>query len=122
VQVSKATRKVAFRKGDYYIPLTQPGARFLIETLEPQAEDSYFAWNFFDPILGQKEGYADYVFEETASNYLQSHPELREQLQKRAATDSAFGKNGAAQLNFVFQHSPYFETAYLQYPVFRILK
>ncbi|MFN2440917.1 MAG: hypothetical protein ABR503_17055, partial [Chitinophagaceae bacterium] len=67
VRVSKSLKKITFQKGDYYIPLNQKANRFLIETLEPQAEDSYFVWNFFDAILGQKEGFSDYVFEETAT-------------------------------------------------------
>lgn len=122
VQVSKTTKKVAFRKGDYYISLNQPGTRFLIETLEPQAEDSYFAWNFFDPILGQKEGYSDYVFEETAAGYLKKHPDLKQTLADRAAADSTFRKNGSAQLNYVFQNSPYYEPAHMTYPVYRLMK
>ncbi|HSC39357.1 MAG TPA: M14 family metallopeptidase, partial [Chitinophagaceae bacterium] len=45
VKTSTTTEQVHFRKGDYYIPLNQAANRFLIETLEPQAEDSYFSWN-----------------------------------------------------------------------------
>ena len=109
-----------FRKGDVYIPFNQEANRFLIETLEPQGEDSYFAWNFFDPILGQKEGYSDYHFEDVAAEYLNSHPEVKEQLNQRKSTDSSFAKSGGAQLNFVYQNSPWIEPAYLQYPVFRV--
>jgi len=122
VLVSKTIQKQAFRKGDYYIPLSQPGVRFLIETLEPQASDSYFIWNFFDPILGQKEGFSDYVFEETASEYLKKNPDLKTKLKNRVASDSSFSTNAEAQLNFVYQNSPYFETAYSQYPVYRVMK
>ena len=57
VKISSSMQKMKFSKGDYYIPMNQAANRFLIETLEPQAEDSYFAWNFFDAILGQKEGF-----------------------------------------------------------------
>jgi hypothetical protein len=113
---------MTFRKGDFYIPLNQPANRFLIETLEPQAEDSYFAWNFFDPILGQKEGYSDYHFEDVAAEYLKKHPEVKTKLEQRRTSDSTFAKNGGAQLNFVFQNSPYFEPDYLQYPVYRLVK
>jgi hypothetical protein len=122
VQVDKTIKKVSFRKGDYYIPLDQRANRYLIETLEPHAEDSYFAWNFFDPILGQKEGFSDYVFEETAADYLRKHPELKKQLEERRATDTSFSKSARAQLNFVYQNSPYFEPAYLQYPVYRVVR
>lgn len=120
VQVSKTLKMVSFRKGDYYIPLSQKGSRFLMEVLEPQAEDSYFAWNFFDPILGQKEGFSDYVFEETAAKFLRENPAVRQQLEQRRASDSAFAKNAAAQLAFVYQLSPYYEASHNQYPVYRV--
>jgi len=122
VRVSKSINKVSFRKGDYYIPLNQMANRFLVEILEPNTEDSYFAWNFFDPILGQKEGFSDYVFEETAAKYLNEHPELKYKLVQRRATDSAFAKSAREQLSFIYQASPYFEPAYMQYPVYRVVK
>lgn len=119
VQLTTNTAKVLFRKGDYVIPMIQEGNRFLMEVLEPKGEDSYFAWNFFDPILGQKEGYSDYHFEDIAADYLKKHPELQRQLEEQKAKDPAFAKSADQQLNFVFRHSPYFESAYMRYPVYR---
>lgn len=121
VQVTKSNQSILFKKGDYYIPLNQTANRFLINVLEPQAEDSYFAWNFFDPILGQKEGFSDYVFEETAAAFLKQNPEVKKALEERKSKDTVFAKNGAAQLNFVYQNSPYYEPAHMQYPVYRVL-
>ncbi len=121
VEVSTTTQKIHFRKGDYYIPMNQEANRFLMEVLEPQMEDSYFAWNFFDPILGQKEGYSSYAFEETAADYLKKHPEVRKLLEEKKKTDSSFANSGSAQLNFVFQHSPYYEPDHLRYPVYRVI-
>ncbi len=120
VKLSSTTQKIKFRKGDWYIPMNQVANRFLIETLEPQTEDSYFAWNFFDPILGQKEGYSGYAFEDIAADYLKSHPDIKLKLEERRATDTAFAKSGNQQLNFVFQNSSYFETNFLKYPVYRV--
>ena len=120
VLVSKTVKKVTFRRGDYLIPLAQKGVRFLMETLEPQGMDSYFTWNFFDTILGQKEGFSDYVFEETAAAYLKSNLELKKTLEEKKRADTAFAKSGAAQLNFIYQNSPYFEAAFQLYPVYRI--
>lgn len=122
VEVSKSIKKVSFRKGDYFITTAQPAARFLTEVLEPQAEDSYFAWNFFDPILGQKEGFSDYVFEETAAQFLKENSEVKRKLDERRAADPEFAKSARAQLNFVFQNSPYYEPAHMQYPVYRLVK
>lgn len=121
VKISTTKQKIKFRKGDLYIPMNQAANRFLVETLEPQAEDSYFAWNFFDPILGQKEGVSGYAFEDIAAEFLKSHPDIKEKLQQRVASDTAFAKSANAQLNFVYQNSPYFEPDYLRYPVFRVV-
>ena len=120
-KTSSTTKLIAFRKGDWYIPLNQEANRFLVETLEPTAEDSYFSWNFFDAILEQKEGYSGYVFEDVAADYLNKNPELKTRLEQKRATDSVFAKSGRAQLNFVFENSPWFEPDYLRYPVYRVL-
>jgi hypothetical protein len=122
VKVSSTKQTIHFRKGDWYIPMNQAANRFLIETLEPQGEDSYFAWNFFDSILGQKEGYSGYAFEDIAADYIKSHPEVKTKLDERRATDTAFTKSANAQLNFVYQNSPYFEPDYLRYPVYRVVQ
>jgi hypothetical protein len=122
VVVSKQHATHRFRKGDWYIPLNQPANRFLVETLEPQAEDSYFAWNFFDAILGQKEGYSAYVFEDKAAQYLKENPTLKSQLEQRKATDTIFAKSARAQLDFVYKNSPWAEPDYNRYPVFRVMQ
>jgi hypothetical protein len=120
VKASSTIQKINFRKGDWYIPMNQSANRFLVETLEPQAEDSYFAWNFFDALLGQKEGYSGYAFEDIAAEYLKTHPEIKLKLDQRRTTDTAFAKSANAQLNFVYQNSSYYEPDYLRYPVYRI--
>ena len=120
VKTSVAFKQIKFKKGDYLIPMNQEANRFLIETLEPVAADSYFAWNFFDGVLGQKEGYSGYAFEDIASNYLKSNPDLKNKLEQRKIADTAFAKNGRAQLNFVYENSPWIEPDYLRYPVYRV--
>jgi len=122
VKITSTKETIHFRKGDWYIPMNQVANRFLIETLEPQDEDSYFAWNFFDSILGQKEGYSGYAFEDIAADYLKDHPDLQTKLNQRRATDTSFAKSANAQLNFVYQNSPYFEPDYLRYPVYRVVQ
>jgi Zinc carboxypeptidase len=121
VKVSSSVQKIKFNKGDWYIPMNQIGNRFIIETLEPQAEDSFFAWNFFDAILGQKEGYSAYAFEDIAADYLKNNADLKNKLEQRKATDTAFAKSGRAQLNFIYENSKWFEPAYSRYPVYRVI-
>ncbi len=122
VQLTKHVYRIKFRKGDYYIPMNQSANRFIIEVLEPQGEDSYFTWNFFDASLGQKEGFSSYVFEDRAAEFLKANPDVRAKLEQRKATDSTFAKSGGAQLNFVYQNSLYYEPAHMAYPVYRVVR
>jgi hypothetical protein len=122
VKTSTQRQKIRFRKGDYRIPCDQATNRYLVEVLEPTSPDGFFAWNFFDTILQAKEGYSDYVFEDLAAALLKRDPALREKLEKRRAEDPAFAKNGRAQLEFVYQNSPWAEPEYRRYPVFRVEK
>ena len=52
VKISRGLQKMKFHKGDYYISMNHVAIRFLIETLETTAEDSYFTLNYFDSVLG----------------------------------------------------------------------
>jgi len=122
LKTTTLSQKIFFKKGDWYIPLNQVANRYLIETLEPHNEDSYFSWNYFDAILGQKEGYSAYAFEDIAADYLKKNSEVKTKLDQRVATDTSFAKSGRAQLNFVYQNSPWFEPALNRYPVYRIIK
>jgi hypothetical protein len=120
--VSSKIEKVAFAKGDYIVSTQQKGVKYLLETLEPEAIDSFFNWNFFDTMLQQKEGYSEYVFEDTATQILKENPKLKEELEYKKQSDSAFNNNPEAQLDWIYKHSVYYEKAHLQYPVYRILK
>lgn len=118
--VSKSEEKMEFRAGDYKISTNQLGVKYLIETLEPEAVDSYFNWNFFDTILQQKEGYSAYVFEDMAAQILEENPTLKQEFETKKQTDKAFAENGGDQLYWVYKHSKYFEKEFMRYPVFRI--
>lgn len=122
VKTITLTKQLACKKGDWLINMNQQANRFIMEVLEPKAEDSYFAWNYFDAILGQKEGYSAYMFEDIAADYIKNNADIRSKLEQRRATDSAFAKDGRAQLNFVYQNSPWFEPVNMVYPVYRIVK
>nr|WP_315155556.1 M14 family metallopeptidase [uncultured Flavobacterium sp.] len=118
----KATvEKVPFRKGDILISTQQKGVKYLLETLEPEGVDSFFNWNFFDTLLQQKEGYSDYVFEDTAAQLLKENLNLKTEFEALKAKDAAFNTNPEAQLDWIYKHSAYYEKAHLNYPIYRIL-
>ena len=118
--VSKTTKSVVFKAGDLYIPTNQNGARYLFETLEAAATDSFFNWNFFDTILQKKEGYSAYVFEDVAEDFLAKHPIINNKFKEKLKIDANFAKNPRAQLDFIYKESPYYESAHLRLPVFKI--
>jgi hypothetical protein len=120
VRLSSNTQSITFHAGDWIVNTNQKNRRFIVEMLEPPGDDSYFAWNFFDAVLQQKEGYSDYRWEDIAATFLREHDDVRKMLEQRRLSDTAFAKNASAQLYFVYQHSPWNEPAYLRYPVFRI--
>lgn len=109
-------------KDDFIIYTNQVANRYLIETLEPTAPDSFFNWNFFDTILKQKEGYSDYVFEDLAIKILQEDQQLKERFEQKKINDPDFAKDGKAQLDYIYINSPHYEKAYLRYPVFRLVE
>jgi hypothetical protein len=121
VKLRTVSREWAFQKGDVLIACDQAANRLLLETLEPDAPDSYFCWNFFDGILMQKEYFSPYVFEDLAAELLEQQPALREELEKKKQEDPEFAESAYAQLDFIYKRSPYYEPTYQLYPVARIV-
>jgi hypothetical protein len=119
-RVSKTMDSVEFRQGDFVVKTFQEGARYLIETLEPEAPDSFFNWNFFDTVLQQKEGFSPYVFEDIAKNMLDENPELKERFEEKKNSDTEFSNNWYAQLDWLHKQSKHYEEAHLRYPIFRM--
>jgi hypothetical protein len=120
-KITKSTENIQFLKGDYLVATDDKSVKYLLETLEPQAVDSFFNWNFVDTILQQKEYFSAYVFEDLAKEYLDKNPDIKKEFENKKQTDSNFKNNANAQLDWIYKHSPHYEKAHLQYPVYRIL-
>jgi hypothetical protein len=120
VKTSVMNQKIRFLKGDYIIYLNQPANRYLVEMLEPTGDDSFFAWNFFDAVLQQKEGYSDYRWDDLAAEVLKNNPDLKAKLEEKKKTDEKFAGNGTAQLDFIYKNSPYYEPGHNRYPVYKL--
>jgi len=122
VNVKPKKVELNFRKGDVLIPVNQWRNRYIVETLEPEAPDSFFSWNFFDAILQQKEHFSSYVFEDHALKILKENPDIKTALEEEKAQDPDLASNANAQLDFIYQRSAHREPEYLRYPVFRIME
>jgi len=122
VQLTKEVKEWNYYKGDYIVMLNQVTNRYIMETLEPQGADSFFAWNFFDSILMQKEHFSPYVFEDLAADFLRKNPAIKAELEEKRKNDPEFAKNSYAQLQFVYEHTPHYEPTHRLYPIGRMMK
>ncbi|MBW4888124.1 hypothetical protein KXQ82_00290 [Mucilaginibacter sp. HMF5004] len=122
VQLKPTDMAVKFFAGDYVVYTNQAINRYIVETLEPQGVDSFFAWNFFDSVLSEKEHFSDYVFEDIAADLLKKDPALKQKLDEQSAKDPNFIKSANAQLEFIYLNSPYHEKTGNRYPVGRLMK
>ena len=122
VQLEKAIGKVRLRAGDCVISLDQERARYVVETLEPQAHDSFFRWGFFNSVLEKKEAYSDYVFEDHAAELLRDEPGLQAKFAAWKAANPALVSQQSAVLDFIFANcARYAEPEWRRYPVFAVL-
>ena len=110
---------VMLKKGDVLIRTNQRNKRFIVSVLEPTMPDSYFAWNFFDSYVQQKEYFSSYVFEDKAEEILANDPELKKSFEERKRTDKDFRENAYSQLYFIYQHSEFYEPTHNLLPLFR---
>ena len=119
-EVSVKTQEVTIKAGDYIVETDQPGIRYIIETLEPEAPDSFFNWNYFDAILRQKEGFSPYVWEDKALELLNTDANLKAEFEQKKSEDENFARNWYAQLDWIHKRSDNYEKAHLRYPVIRV--
>ncbi len=119
-EVEMFEEEVTFKAGDVLIPTDQRGGRFLMETLEPEAPDSFFNWNYFDTRLQQKEGFSPYVWEDIALQFLEDNPAVKTEFEAKMASEPDFARNWYSQLDWIHKQSPYYEEAHLRYPIVRV--
>ena len=118
IKVNLGERRVALKKGDVRIATNQQNASFIHAVLQPEAEDSYLSWNFFDSYLQQKEYFSSYVFIDKIEEILNKNDDLRKAYESKMEKDLDFRKSEWAQLYFIYKGSPYYETTVNILPVF----
>lgn len=118
--IERVPQWVTFRAGDILIPTKQKGANFIHSVLQPEAEDSYFTWNYFDSYLQEKEYFSNYVFKDKIEEILANNPDLQKAYDEKKRMDSDFASSEWQQLYYLYQNSPYFEPSYMMLPVFEL--
>jgi hypothetical protein len=121
VELEKRHATVQLRAGDVLVTLNQDKARYVVETLEPLAHDSFFRWGFFNSVLEKKEAYSDYVFEDEAEQMLRDEPALAAKFADWKAANPSLLSNQEAVLDFIFANGDkYREPEWRRYPVFMV--
>ncbi len=114
-------KNFSLKKGDILIPTNQRNKLFIAAVLEPEMEDSYFRWNFFDSYLMQKEYFSPYIFEEIAVQFLAENPEIEKAYRAKQKEDETFAANRWAQLYWIYKRTPHFEAdTFRVLPVYKI--
>ncbi len=120
VVVVPKTETVRFYAGDYIIPMDQAANKYIVEMLEPEAKDSFFRWNFFDPCLERREYYSSYGFEKNALKYLEEHPQFKKQFEEAVKNNPELAKNHRAQLGYIYENTEWADNRVGRYPVVRV--
>ena len=119
LQLRSSERQI--NAGDYLIALDQPNARYAVETLEPQAHDSFFRWGFFNSVLEKKETFSDYVFEDLALELLREEAPLRALFERWKDEHAELLSDQNQVLGFIFEHCErQREPEWRRYPVWRM--
>ena len=121
VKLNTQKQRVKFFEDDYVIYTNQPKNRYIVEVLEPQGIDSFFTWNFFDSVLGQKEHFSEYVFEDEATRLLSEDAELAAGLQEEKKKNPDLNNSPTAQLDWIYKRSAHYEQTHMRYPVGRMV-
>lgn len=123
VTVEVEAIEVHARAGDWLVPVDQPRARYVVETLEPEASDSFFRWGFFDSVLQKKEAFSDYAFEDVAEQLLETEPGLRAKFDAWKIANPKLLSDPQEVLGFIFLSCQrYREPELRRVPIFRVVE
>ena len=113
-------RKEIFPAGSVRISTDQPLGVLAAMLLEPEDEDSFFAWGFFPEILQRVEYMEAYAIAPMADEMLAKDPKLKAAFEAKLKSDSDFAASAEQRLEFFYRRHPSWDDRYLMYPIFRV--
>ncbi|AQQ01428.1 peptidase M14 [Pseudoalteromonas aliena] len=103
--------------GWYQVTTQQKAGELAVHLLHPEAPDSFFAWGEFNTIFQRTEYMENYALIPYARKMLKDNPTLALAYDKKINNDKAFSLDPDARLNWLYEHSPFYDQAYLKYPI-----
>ncbi|MCQ8876907.1 M14 family metallopeptidase [Pseudoalteromonas shioyasakiensis] len=95
----------------------QPYGELVTHLLHPAAPDSFFAWGEFNTIFQRTEYMENYALAPYARQMLKDKPALALEFDKKIREDATFANDAQARLNWLYQRTPFYDQAYLKYPI-----
>jgi hypothetical protein len=108
--------------GSVRVPTDQPLGELVTLLLEPESDESFFAWGMFPEVLQRVEYIEGYAIAPLAEKMLAADPELKAQFEAKLAADPKFAADPDARLAWFYARTPYYDDHYRLYPVGRELK
>lgn len=103
--------------GWYQVTTQQKAGELAVHLLHPEAPDSFFAWGEFNTIFQRTEYMENYALIPYARKMLKDKPTLALAFDKKINDDKAFSLDPDARLNWLYEQSPFYDQAYLKYPI-----
>ncbi len=113
-------QEITFPEGSIIIRTNQPGNRYLAHVFNPENDDSFFNWNYFDSMLSQKEYFSTYLFEDSAPEILRHNPTLKKVFEAKKSAEKDFAENANAQLDFIYKNSDHYEKSHKRMPIYAV--
>ena len=117
--VTPMRRDWTWAPGSVRVPTDQPLGDIAVLLLEPQSNESFFAWGLFPEILSRVEYIEGYAIAPLAEAMMAANPALKAAFEAKVASDPAFAANGDARLAWFYERTPFYDERYRLYPVAR---
>ncbi|ADL01173.1 M14 family metallopeptidase [Brevundimonas subvibrioides] len=117
--VTPMRRDWTWAPGSVRVPTDQPLGDIAVLLLEPQSNESFFAWGLFPEILSRVEYIEGYAIAPLAEAMMAADPALKAAFEAKVASDPAFAANGDARLAWFYERTPFYDERYRLYPVAR---
>ncbi|MBN9465402.1 MAG: M14 family metallopeptidase [Brevundimonas sp.] len=117
VQVER--RDWTFPPGSVRVPTDQPLGDIVVLLLEPQSNESFFAWGMFPEVMSRVEYIEPYAIAPLAERMLAADPALKAAFEAKLAAEPAFAADPQARLAWFYERTPFYDDRYLLYPVAR---
>jgi hypothetical protein len=106
--------------GTIIVPVEQARVKLIAHLLEPQADNSLISWGFMNTIFEQKEYAETYVIEKVAREMIQNDKKLKEEFEKKMASEPEFAGNHWAITNWFYEKTPYYDPRINKYPIAKL--